>query len=114
MEEYHKEKIARARRGTRQSKETKRKISNSMKGTSNFEGQKHTTYSKDRIRHKRGHADRIQGRMWAVNSSGKTTRVYVPPKGYKRHKRKYTLNNATSYERTLSFKEFLNELLTYE
>lgn len=50
-----------------------------MAGKSNFEGEKHSTASKDRIRHKRGHDDRIEGRRWIVTPDGKTYRRYKKP-----------------------------------
>lgn len=79
MDQYTKEKIAAGHRGNRQSAETKRKIARSMAGKSNFEGKKHSVASKDRIRHKRGHDDRVEGRRWIVNAGGKTYRRYKKP-----------------------------------
>lgn len=79
MDNFTKEKIAAAHRGKRQSLETKRKISRSMDGKSNFQGKEHTTASKDRIRHKRGHDDRIDGRKWIVSSGGETYRRFKKP-----------------------------------
>lgn len=89
MSTYHKEKIAFAHRGNRQSAVTKAKISKSMKGKSNFEGKHHTDHAKDVIGAKRGSDDRIKGRRWIVNSSGKTYRRYHAPGDFKLGKRKF-------------------------
>lgn len=79
MDKYTREKIAAAHRGKKQSFSTKRKIARTMAGKSNFEGQSHSTASKDRIRHKRGHDDRVDGRRWIVAPGGKTYRRYKKP-----------------------------------
>jgi hypothetical protein len=79
MDKLTREKIAAAHRGNRQSAATKKKISRSMAGQSNFEGKKHSTASRDRIRHKRGHDDRIEGRRWIVNPTGETYRRFKKP-----------------------------------
>lgn len=79
MDVLTKEKIAAGHRGNRQSAETKRKISRSMAGKSNFQGKEHTTASRDRIRHKRGHDDRVDGRKWIVAPGGKTFRRFKKP-----------------------------------
>lgn len=97
MSAAHKEAIARAHRGNKQSASTKKKISSSMAGKSNFEGKHHSKASKDRIRHKRGHDDRVRGRRWVVNASGKTARKRVAPAGYllghRRYKRSRNAHN---------------------
>lgn len=90
MSPYHKEKIAAAHRGKRQSYYTRRKISRSMDGKSNFAGKKHTSHAKNLIGAKRGSDDRIRGRRWIVNSSNKTYRRYQAPGGYKIGRRKFT------------------------
>lgn len=79
MDQFTKEKIAAGHRGNRQSITTRRKIARSMAGKSNFAGKEHSVASKDRIRHKRGHDDRVQGRRWIVNPTGKTYRRYKKP-----------------------------------
>ena len=67
MTGLHKAAIASARRGDRHDAETKSKISSSMSDKKNHLGKKHSTASKDRIRHERGHDDRIDGARWIVN-----------------------------------------------
>lgn len=53
----------------------KKKISASMKGKSNFEGQKHTSLGKKHISIGRGDYDPIKGKKWYVNKrTGKTWR----------------------------------------
>lgn len=100
MSPYHKEKIAAAHRGNRQSAETKKKISRSMDGKSNFAGKKHTDHAKDLIGAKRGSDDRIRGRRWIVNRAGKTYRRYKAPGDFKIGQRKYN-------ESLCSFKDFI-------
>lgn len=100
MSPYHKEKIASAHRGNRQSASTKKKISRSMAGKSNFAGKKHSDHARDVIGAKRGSDDRIRGRRWIVNSSGKTYRRYHAPGGYKVGRRKFN-------EEFLGFRDWL-------
>lgn len=100
MSPYHKEKIAFAHRGNKQSASTKKKISKSMAGKSNFKGKKHTAHAKDVIGAKRGSDDRIRGRRWIVNSSNKTYRRYHAPGGYKIGRRKFS--------ESMTFKDFIN------
>ena len=101
MSGLHKAAIAHARRGTRQSPETKKKISNSLSGErSNHAGKKHDDESKNRISNTRGHYDPIKGKSWVVNSDDKTYRKDHAPQGYKKHKRKFN-------EDLMSFKEFI-------
>lgn len=53
----------------------RKKISNAMKGESNFEGKKHTSKGKQNISDGRGSYDPIKGKKWYVNKhSGKTFR----------------------------------------
>ena len=79
----HRDKLSKAKRGKRLSSATKDKISNTMKGTSNFEGQKHTKADKVKIQLSRGHDDRVDGRKWIVKKSeGKTYRKYSLPNRY--------------------------------
>jgi len=89
MTGLHKAAIASAHRGSRHDAETKSKISSSMSGKANHLGKKHSTASKDRIRHSRGHDDRIDGARWIVNRSDKTYRRDNAPDGYKIGKRKF-------------------------
>lgn len=72
----HKRRIAAAHTGLKQSSSTKSKISSSMSGKSNFAGKRHSEKSRIKIGDSRGHDDRVQGRKWRVDRSGKTTRVY--------------------------------------
>ena len=51
MTGLHKAAIASAHRGTRHDSKTIAKISSSMSGKANHAGKKHSTASKDRIRH---------------------------------------------------------------
>ena len=85
----HKAAIASAHRGTRHDSKTISKISSSMSGKKNHLGKKHSTDSKDRIRHERGHDDRIDGAKWIVNRSDKTYRRHSAPDGYKIGQRKF-------------------------
>jgi len=89
MTGLHKAAIASARRGDRHDAVTKSKISSSMSDKKNHLGKKHSTASKDRIRHERGHDDRIDGARWIVNRSDKTYRRHNAPDGYKVGQRKF-------------------------
>lgn len=89
MSPYHKQAIARARRGDRHSSETKAKISKSMAGKKNHKGKKHSEGAKDRISIGRGSYDPIQGKSWIVNRRNKTYRRYHAPIGFKQHQRKF-------------------------
>ena len=89
MSGLHKAAIASAHRGSRHDAETKSKISSSMAGRANHAGKKHSTDSKDRIRHERGHDDRIDGARWIVNRSDKTYRRHSAPDGYKMGQRRF-------------------------
>jgi hypothetical protein len=89
MTGLHKAAIASARRGDRHDAKTKSKISSSMSDKKNHLGKKHSTASKDRIRHERGHDDRIDGARWIVNRSDKTYRRHNAPDGYKVGQRKF-------------------------
>ena len=89
MTGLHKAAIASAHRGSRHDAETKSKISSSMSDKKNHLGKKHSTASKDRIRHTRGHDDRIDGAKWIVNRSDKTYRRHNAPDGYKIGQRKF-------------------------
>lgn len=80
MSASHRRALANAHRGKHHSTQTKKKISNTMAGTSNFAGQKHKKISKERISSSRGHDDRIQGKKWIVTRvSGKTYRKHGLP-----------------------------------
>ena len=98
LSSLHKAAIAQAHRGNHQSPSTKEKISKSMQGKSNFQGKKHTTASKDDIRHERGHDDRIGGRAWIVNRKNKTYRRFSNPDGYKIHKRRFSEGTLISFK----------------
>ena len=89
MTGLHKAAIASAHRGSRHDAETKSKISSSMSDKKNHLGKKHSSASKDRIRHTRGHDDRIDGASWIVNRSDKTYRRHSAPDGYKIGQRKF-------------------------
>jgi hypothetical protein len=89
MTGLHKAAIASAHRGTRHNAVTRSKISSSMSDKKNHLGKKHSTASKDRIRHERGHDDRIDGARWIVNRSDKTYRRHNAPDGYKVGQRKF-------------------------
>ena len=89
MTGLHKAAIASAHRGTRHDAVTRSKISSSMSDKKNHLGKKHSTASKDRIRHERGHDDRIDGARWIVNRSDKTYRRHNAPDGYKVGQRKF-------------------------
>ena len=89
MTGLHKAAIASAHRGSRHDAETKSKISSSMSDKKNHLGKKHSSASKDRIRHTRGHDDRIDGARWIVNRSDKTYRRHQAPDGYKIGQRKF-------------------------
>ena len=89
MTGLHKAAIASAHRGSRHDAETKSKISSSMSDKKNHLGKKHSSASIDRIRHTRGHDDRIDGARWIVNRSDKTYRRHQAPDGYKIGQRKF-------------------------
>ena len=100
MDQRHRQAIARARRGSRQSSSTRSKISKSMKGKKNHLGKTHTKQARDRIAHKRGEYDPIGDKIWIVGRNGKTFRRKHAPEGFKSHKRVYEF---------VSFKEFLTK-----
>ena len=90
MKGLHKSAIARAHRGTRQSADTKAKISKSLSGQpSNHTGKKHTPGTKNVISVKRGHRDPIGNKRWIVNSREKTYRRAGAPEGFKLGHRRY-------------------------
>ena len=90
MSALHKNAIARAHRGTRQSPDTKKKISKSLEGRpSNFSGKKHTPGTKTTIGVKRGHRNPIGNKRWIVNSKEKTYRKSGAPEGFKLGQRHY-------------------------
>ena len=61
---------------------TRQKISQTMKGTSNFQGQTHSIGSKAKISDRRGHYDPIRQKKWFVHDdSGKTVRRTQHPGG---------------------------------
>jgi hypothetical protein len=60
--------------------EIKNKISNTMKGKSNFQGKKHTAEGKKNISAGRGNYDPIKGKKWYTNTiTGKSVRAYCVP-----------------------------------
>lgn len=88
--ETHRLKLARAKRGKSLSPETKAKISASMKGTSNFEGKKHSKADKVKIGIARGSDDRIDGKKWIARDDNKTFRKYsLPDKSKYKYGRSY-------------------------
>ena len=89
MTGLHKAAIASAHRGSRHNAVTKSKISSSMSDKKNHLGKRHSTESKDKIRHERGHDDRIKDKRWIVNRSDTTFRRLSAPDGYKLGKRKF-------------------------
>lgn len=104
----HKQAIAQAHHGSHMSASTRAKISKSMAGKSNFEGKSHSTAEKDKIRHSRGHDDRVRGARWIVNRSDKTYRRHSAPNGYKIGQRKFEEGHRPFDEEFLSFKQFLD------
>ena len=77
-------KLGKGKRGKARPPSVRRKISQAMKGKSNFEGETHTDSSKQKIADRRGHDDRVDGRKWIENkASGKTFRRYTKPDNYK-------------------------------
>jgi len=102
MSGMHKFAIAQAHRGSHMDPKTKAKISKSMAGHSNFQGKKHSTDEKDRIRHARGHDDRIQGKRWIVNAGEKTYRRISAPNGFKVGQRNWVK------EERMTFKDYFN------
>lgn len=63
----HRQKLSVRKRGRALPFAVKRKISQSMKGTSNFAGKSHTSIGKQNISDGRGHYDPIKGKKWYVN-----------------------------------------------
>ena len=77
-------KLGKGKRGKARPPSVRRKISRAMAGQSNFEGEKHSYSSKQKIADRRGHDDRVDGRRWIKNkSSGQTFRKYSKPDNYK-------------------------------
>lgn len=71
----HRIKLSVAKKGKPRPSSVKKRISQSMKGKSNFEGQKHTSKGKENISIGRGDYDPIKGKKWYVNKrTGKTWR----------------------------------------
>jgi hypothetical protein len=77
--ETHRLKLARAKRGNTQPKEVRDKISQSMKGSSNFQDKTHSKADKVKIGIARGTDDRIKGRKWIARDDNKTFRKYDLP-----------------------------------
>jgi hypothetical protein len=62
----------------------KKAISRAMKGKSNFEGHSHKKGTKDILRIRRGHDDRIDGKKWSHDKdTGKENRTYRLPDDHK-------------------------------
>lgn len=77
-------KLGKGKRGKARPPSVRRKISRAMSGQSNFEGEKHTDTSKQKIADKRGHDDRVDGRKWVKNkNTGETARKYTKPDNYR-------------------------------
>jgi hypothetical protein len=77
-------KLGKGKRGKARPAHVRRKISNAMKGSSNFEGQKHDYSAKQKIKDERGHDDRVDGRKWVQNkNTGQTFRKYRKPDNYR-------------------------------
>ena len=92
---------------TQRSYKTKLKISQTMKGTSNFAGQTHSIGSKAKISDRRGHYDPIGTKKWFVhNDSGVTKRKTQNPGGLFRRGR--TPGRSEGIE-MLNFTNFLLE-----
>lgn len=89
MTTLHKKRIAAARAEHTHTPATKRKISRSMEGKKNHEGERHGRAAKKKISQARGSYDPIRGRHWIVNVTNKTYRRYETPIGYKPHQRTY-------------------------
>jgi len=90
MSGAHKAAIGRAHRGSKQSSNTKSKISKSMAGKpSNHTGKAHTPGTKNIISAKRGHRNPIGNKRWIVNSKDKTYRRAGAPEGFKLGHRRY-------------------------
>lgn len=101
----HKNHIALAHRGSKQSAHTKAKISSSLAGReSNHKGKKQSTSARNDIANARGTRDPIGNKAWVVNRDNKTYRKERTPVGFKAHKRTYS--EAVSIK---SFKEFILE-----
>lgn len=69
----HKSKISASLKGRIKPSVVKKRISQAMKGTSNFQGQEHTSDSKKIIGDKRGKRDPIKNKKWIVNRFSKET-----------------------------------------
>lgn len=67
LTQAHKEKISARLQGRSKPSAVKRKISQAMQGTSNFQGQEHSSDSKKIISAKRGKRDPIKNKKWIVN-----------------------------------------------
>lgn len=71
----HKKSISLALKGKSKPESVKKKISDEMKGKSNFEGEKHTNATKKEIGRERGSRDPIKNKKWNVNKfTGETIR----------------------------------------
>lgn len=73
-----------------------------MAGKKNHAGSKHSFGSKDKIRHERGHDDRIRGKRWIVDVKDKTFRKYKAPEGFKLGKRKFEEGSGCSSRTAVS------------
>jgi len=71
----HRIKLSVAKKGKPRPTSVKRKISKSMKGSSNFAGKEHSSLDKQKISDGRGDYDPIKDKKWYINKySGKTWR----------------------------------------
>ncbi len=78
----HRIKLSVRKKGRSRPSSVKKKISQSMKGKSNFQGQTHSKSDRDKISSGRGHYDPIGDKKWFVKkASGKTIRKRVNPSG---------------------------------
>ena len=78
----HRIKLSVSKKGRARPSSVKKKISQTMKGKSNFKGQAHSKSDRDKISSARGHYDPIGDKKWFVKKdSGKTIRKRVNPSG---------------------------------
>jgi len=88
IKELVRKKLRDAKLGKKKSAATRRKISRSMQGKSNFEGKKHTRGTKEKMHRSRGKDDqgKVGGSRWfkptAYTSSKPDRRSRAAPQGY--------------------------------
>jgi len=112
MSEETKRKIAESHRGKKMAPEVKARISNKMKGKSNFENKRHREESKEKIGLKMIGNDHVKGTRWVYNpNTSKELRVrslLAVPRGFIKG-RDYSSTEEVNYALSLYRKRIQND-----